>query len=86
MICKTCGKEFETNDKRVKNCDKCRNKKAKNDEAETVVDYLKQMKDKTDELRKRLERAKRRLFIKMIAHYIVHILEIGAILALFIVK
>ena len=86
MICKNCGKEFETKDKRVKNCDKCRNKKVKNDEAETVVDVLNQMKNKTDELRRHLEKAKRRLIIKMIAHYIVHILEISAILALFIVK
>jgi DNA-directed RNA polymerase subunit RPC12/RpoP len=86
MICKTCGKEFETEDKRVKNCDNCRKKNVITDQEKTFDELVEHIRQNSDELQKRLNRAKRRLFIKMIVHYIVHILEIGAILTLFIVK
>lgn len=85
MICKTCGKEFETEDKRIKNCDNCRNKKVKINESE-ADEFIKRLKDRTDDLRKHLDKMKRRAFIRMITHYVVHILEISAILALFVVK
>lgn len=86
MICKNCGKEFETNDKRIKNCDNCRNKKVKTDKEKRIDEAIERIRQNADVLQKRLKQAKRRAIIRMITHFVLHILEIGAILALFIVK
>lgn len=65
MKCIKCGENFTQKDKRVKTCDKCRNKKVEKS-SEQAFTYIEKLKSLVDEAKRR-ERRKKILIISVLA-------------------